>query len=109
MENIGISLANFLGGGSMLLIGLALKFVKGAENMVAGYNTMKKTEQEKWNAVKMRVSLGKTFILASCLLLVSGILALLNIYRMCRKAPCFSYGDIRHEFSEKIQNSHCII
>jgi hypothetical protein len=26
-------------------------------------------------------------------------------YQMCRKAPCFSYGDIRREFSQKIQNS----
>jgi hypothetical protein len=80
LENIDLLLANFLGGGLMLLIGLVLRFVQGSEGLIAGYNTSSKTEKEKWNATAMRIFLGKTFILSSCVLLIAGVLILLNIY-----------------------------
>ena len=79
-ENIIMMLANFMGGGMVLLIGLILRFIKGSEAMIAGYNTMSKEEQAKWNAEAMRRFMGYIFILASCILIISGIVGLFGFY-----------------------------
>ena len=79
-ENIMMMFANFIGGGLVLFIGLILRFVKGSEAMIAGYNTMSKEEQAKWNVDLMRRFIGNIFIFPSCIVIIAGIAGLFGFY-----------------------------
>ncbi|MDR2943670.1 MAG: DUF3784 domain-containing protein [Methanosarcinales archaeon] len=72
-------ISNFLAGGILMLIGLMLRFVKGSEGLIAGFNTMDKSKQSDYNAEKMRICLGNVLIASACILIVGGVLVLLEI------------------------------
>lgn len=80
MQNIMTSFANFWGGGIVLMLGLALRFIKGTEVIISGYSTMSKAEREKWNGERMRLFIGAVLICTSSILIAAGAVAMFDFY-----------------------------
>lgn len=80
MESVLELFSNLAAGGIIFVIGLVLRFVKGSERLIAGYNTTGENEQNSWNVSKIKVFLGNQLMLVACILLMAGVLAWLGFY-----------------------------
>ena len=79
METLIMISANLFGGIVCLVFGLIVRTGK-ADFLIAGYNTMSKEEQSKWNAKALSRFIGWLLIISSIILLIGCIPILLNIF-----------------------------
>ena len=73
--------ANLLGGITCLIIGLMLRTGK-VNFLMAGYNTMSKAEQQKWNANEMSSFMGWMLVVLSVVLLLACIPIALDVFAL---------------------------
>ena len=78
---MAMMIANILGGVNCLIIGLVLRTGK-ANFLMAGYNTMSKAEQQKWNANEISSFTGRMLITASAVLLLACIPIALDVFAL---------------------------
>jgi Ca2+-dependent lipid-binding protein len=67
-------LANFLGGGTILFLGLIIRLFK-ASNLLAGYNTASKEERAKYDEEKLTSFMGNLLMTSSIILIIGGFLS----------------------------------
>jgi hypothetical protein len=68
-------IANFIGGGVVLVFGLAVRFFKRS-GLIAGYNTMSESERAKYDEKEITRFVGNMLIAAAAILLLAGLGAL---------------------------------
>ena len=69
MENFSMMIANLIGGILILIIGLVIQTGK-ANFLIAGYNTMSKEEQEKWDSKAMSKFTGWILLVVPAIILL---------------------------------------
>jgi succinate-acetate transporter protein len=79
MELFAMLSANLIGGILCLILGLIIKTGK-FNFLIAGFNTMSKEEQAKWNIVAISKFLGWLLIVTSSILLVACVPIALDFY-----------------------------
>ena len=79
MESFAMVSANLFGGLLCLIIGIILRTGK-ANFLIAGYNTMSKEEQAKWNAKAMSNFIGWLLIIPSIVLLLGCVPIWFNFF-----------------------------
>ena len=79
MEALAMISANLFGGLVCLILGLILRTGK-ANFLMAGYNTMSKEEQARWDAKAMSGFIGWLLIIPSAVLLLGCIPVWFNFY-----------------------------
>ena len=70
--------ANFMAGGIVFLLGIALRF-GNYSGLLAGYNTMSEEKKKKWNEKAITRFIGNLFIVEAIIVISGGILVMNNI------------------------------